>query len=127
MPFSAIVSERAGKPAVPRRRRERTFTTPRSRYPLRLGTRLYEALTLACERAGMPTNTFVSTQLELACASSGDLAGLAEFQEEVGEGRVMVSLRLLPSLYKRVQTLARREDVSVNRLVQFVLVRALRQ
>lgn len=122
-----IVSDRGSDERVSRRRRERTFTTTRSRFPLRLGAHLYEVLTLACTRAGMPTNTFVSTQLELACAASDGLAGLAEFQEEATDNRVMVSIRLLPSLYKRVQALARREGVSVNRLVQFVLERALLQ
>jgi hypothetical protein len=109
-----------------RRNRERTFQSDRNAYPLRIGRNLYEAVTRACEEAAMPTTLFVSTQLGLALATDDWLQCVDDYQDEGSADRVMVTIRLLPSLHVNLKRAAKRHNVSMNRLILSVLQAALR-
>lgn len=112
--------------------RIRTSTYPaRQVFPLRLTVPLYERLTAACEEAALATNSYVGTTLALALRKPIDVEDLSEFSDSSAEPRVTITLRLMPSLHESLQAAiqkagGRSGKVSMNKLIAFVLDRALR-
>lgn len=109
------------------RRRTRTFSE-RQEYPLRLPKELYEVLTAACDKAGMPTTGYVSTVLELAILDPVPAESAEVFASSIerGEARIHVTLRLVPSLYANVLKAAKAAGWSTNRYVTWALWNVLK-
>ncbi len=111
--------------------RIRISTYPaRQVFPLRLTVPLYERLTAACQEAPMTTTNYVSTTLALALRKPIDVDELIEFTDSTSEPRVTLTLRLMPSLHESLQAAVQKAGgrsgkVSMNKLIAFVLDRAL--
>lgn len=74
----------------------------------------------------MPENLYITTVLELAAAGATDLVRLGKFRDVGSTGeKVRVTVRLLPSLYERIQKLAKTNGVTMNRLIVFAISEAV--
>lgn len=107
--------------------RLRQFTfQQRKQYPLRLPRDIYDRLSAASSAASITNTHYVGTVLELWLAGKRDVRGLPLFVERIDDGRLTVTIRLLPSLFARTKAAAQTANVSMNRLITFVLDRSLR-
>lgn len=96
----------------------------RRHYSVRISRQLHDRLMHAS--SGMPENLYITTVLELAAAGATDLVRLGKFRDVGSTGeKVRVTVRLLPSLYERIQKLAKTNGVTMNRLIVFAISEAV--
>lgn len=96
-------------------------------YPLRLPASLHSELTAAAAKAAVTTTEWVSTVLEVTVLERADAAAIATYVESLpAEHQVHATLRLVPSLRKKVATRAWQARTSTNRYIMWAVDQALR-
>lgn len=100
----------------------------RHEFPLRLSRDLRDHLFVAADEAKLTANQYASTLLELALTQESDAQSVAEFVDEDSQGRkrVHVSLRLVPSLFRKLEHRVALLEVSRNRFIAWVIAEASR-
>ena len=88
---------------------------------LRLPKALYQRLVDASETAAFTNTAYIIVALEMAMAGDTDEETLSTFGVDFSDGKVTLTLRLLPSLARRVEARAKVLGVPVNRLIAFAI------